>query len=364
MTLDLYHMHFDAGVSPDALFAAHGAYGRQFPEAPRPPRKPGAKMRVGYVSGDFYSHAAAYFLLPLLDTHDRDMFEIFLYSKTKKADVVTGWFKQRGHWRDLSTDDGEAFGSIQAEGIDILVDCSGHTPGNSLSLFARRPAPVSVTFLGYPNTTGLTQIDYRLTDSVTDPDGALATEQLVRLPHSIHTYRPLIDTPTPKPRNGPIVFGNLGRAQKVTPQAVALWNRILAAVPGAELVLNVERTLTLPEYFTIFDKIDIMLDTFPYNGTTTICDSLWMGVQVVTLQGDRTCGRVGASLLTHIGLPEFIAKTEDDYVRIAVESARDRSKLNALRMSLRARFLASPLGDPRMVVGGLEQFYEAALTHA
>ncbi len=148
MTLDLYHMHFDAGVSPDALFAAHVAYGRQFPEAPRPPRKPGAKIRVGYVSDDFYSHAAAYFLLPLLDTHDRDRFEIFLYSKTKKTDVVTGWFKQRGHWRDLSTDDGEAFGSIQADGIDILVGCSGHTPGNSLSLFARRQAPVSVTFLG------------------------------------------------------------------------------------------------------------------------------------------------------------------------------------------------------------------------
>jgi len=364
MTDDLYGLHFDTALSPQQLFQAHVAYGRQFPAAPRPPRKANPKIRVGYVSGDFYSHAAAYFLLPLLDAHDRDKFEIFLYSKTKKIDAVTARFKQRGHWRELSANDGEAFQMIQADAIDILVDCSGHTPGNSLSLFALRPAPVSVTFLGYPNTTGLSQIDYRLTDKIIEPEGALATEQLVRLPHGIHTYRPLNDTDEPKPRSGPIVFANLGRAKKVTPQAVALWNRILDAVPGAELVLNVERALTLPEYFKIFDKIDIVLDTFPYNGTTTICDALYMGVPVVTLQGDRTCARVGASLLTHIGLSEFIATNEDDYVRIAAEAARDRVRLNALRTGLRARFLASPLGNPRFVVGDLEAFYSEALERA
>lgn len=278
-----------------------------------------------------------------------------------KPDPATEAFRRLGHWRELGEDDEANLAAIRADEIDILIDCNGYTHGGSLPLFARRPAPIAVTFLGYPDTTGLRQIDYRLTDDVSDPEGSLAVGRLVRLPNGIHTYSPLIDVAAPVPRAGPIVFGNLGNPRKINPEMRDLWMPILNAVPGATLTMKFHYNLTLAEYFRAYENIDIALDTSPYNGTTTICDALWMGVPVVTLLGDRCCARAGASLLTRLGLSDLIAHTADDYMRIAVELARDRDRLAALRTGLRNRFLASPLGNPRIVVRDIERFYVDAV---
>jgi protein O-GlcNAc transferase len=357
----LFALQHDPNLTPAEIFEAHVTFGNHFPDVPRPPLQPGnRKIRVGYVSSDFCGHAVACFLLPILETHNRLKFEIFLYSKTRQPDLITEWFKLQGKWREIGEDDA-AFQAIRADGIDILVDCAGHTTGKSLSLFARRPAPIAVTYLGYPDTTGLRQIDYRITDEISDPEGSLAVERLIRLLNGCHTYRSIIETEEPQIREGPIVFGYLGRLAKVTPAVRALWQRILQAVPGSTLVLNEKRDMTPKGYFATYNKIDISLDPFPYNGTTTICDSLWMGVPAVTLRGQRSAARVGASLLTRIGLQDYIAADEAGYFRIAVGLAADRACLAHLRTTLRDRFLACPLGDSIPVTRDLERFYADAV---
>lgn len=360
--MGLFLQHYDPRLSPKDLFDAHVEFGQLFPEVPRPPLKRGPKIRLGYVSGDFCMSAVAHFLLPLIEHHDRDKFEIFLYSRDTQPDAVTEGFRQLGTWRDLVKDHKINLAAIRADEIDILIDCNGVTYGGSPELFALRPAPIAVTFLGYPGTTGLRQIDYRLTDSVSEPEGSLAVERLVRLPNGVHTYQPLVDVPPPAPRTGPIVFGNLGNPRKINPEMRDLWMRILNAVPGATLTIKFHYNLTLAEYLRSYGQIDIALDTSPYNGTTTICDALWMGTPVVTLLGDRCCARAGASLLTRLGMANFIAQAPEDYVRIAIKLAQHREVLAALRDSLRTRFLASPLGNPEMVVRDIERFYIDAVT--
>jgi predicted O-linked N-acetylglucosamine transferase (SPINDLY family) len=273
---------------------------------------------------------------------------------------VTERFKQQGKWREIG-DDEDALRLIRSDSIDILVDLNGHTTGKSLSLFACRPAPIGVTYLGYPGTTGLRQIDYRLTDAVADPEGSLAVERLIRLPHGQHTYRCLYETPEPTERDGPIVFGYFGRAKKVNPTVSDTWLKILEAVPGSKLLLNQESNLTTEAYYAGYNRIDIALDPFPYNGTTTICDGLWMGVPAIALYGDRSSSRVSASLLTSIGLPDLIASNQQDYVEKAVRLAADRPRLAQLRRTLRQRFLESPLGNPAIVTRDIETFYAEAV---
>jgi predicted O-linked N-acetylglucosamine transferase (SPINDLY family) len=351
---------YDVGVSPEQAFRWHVEWGKRFPDVPRPVLRPGPKIRVGYVSSDFRMHATAYFLLPILETHDRQTFEIFLYSKNTKPDQVTAWFKKLGAWREIG-DDGSAFDLIRADNIDILVDLNGHTTGKSLSLFARRPAPIAATYLGYPDTTGLRQIDYRLTDEIADPEGSLAVESLVRLPHGSHTYRCLVAAPAPVVREGPVVFGYLGRTRKVNPVVAETWQKILDAVPGSRLLLNQENNLTAEGYYAAYNTIDIALDPFPYNGTTTICDGLWMGVPAIALYGDRSESRIGASLLARVGLQDLVASNLADYVAAAVRLAADRPRLSALRQTLRQRFLESPLGNPAPVTRDMEAFYAEAV---
>lgn len=351
---------YDLGVSAERVFAWHVAWGKQYPDVPRPPLRPGAKIRIGYVSSDFRLHAVAYFLLPILETHDREKFEIFLYSRTAKPDEVTERFKRQGAWREIA-DDETALRLIRADAIDILVDCNGHTTGKSLALFARRPAPIAVTFLGYPDTTGLRQIDYRLTDAIADPEGSLAVERLIRLPRGVHTYRCLVETPEPVVRDGPIVFGYLGRTKKVNETVSQVWQKILHAVPGARLVLNQENNLPLDAYYAAYNQIDIALDPFPYNGTTTICDGLWMGVPAITYYGDRSASRIGASLLSRVGLQDLAAPSLAAYADAAARLAADRPRLAQLRRSLRDRFRASPLGNPVPVTRDIEGFFAEAV---
>ena len=338
------------------------------------------KLRIGYLSGDFRRHALLYFIEPLFAHHDRDRFEIYCYSNTRRVDDITVVLRAYAtHWRDITALSDEAAAAlIEADRIDILIDLSGHTADNRLPLFARKPAPVQMSYVGYPNTTGLPTMDYRISDGYMDPPGvadAYYTETLVRLPHSLWCYRP----PAPMPDVGPLpalqrgitTFGSMHNFTKLNRKVIELWARILARVPAAELLiaavpsgetgahlrkqfaahgidparLRLVGKVNFDEYLSLYQRQDIGLDTFPYVGGTTTCESLWMGVPVVTLAGSHGVARAGVSLLSGAGLPELIAESPDRYVEIAVNLARDRARLAELRASLRARMQQSSLMD-------------------
>jgi predicted O-linked N-acetylglucosamine transferase (SPINDLY family) len=276
--------------------------------------------------------------------------------------------------------------AIRADRIDILVDLALHTAGNRMLVFARKPAPVQITMLGLPATTGLATMDYRLTDPYLDPPGtgdADYAEQSIRLPHCYWIF-PIPDeappvAPLPALANGFVTFGCLNQFAKVTMPALELWVRILQAVPGSRLMVQAQtgshldaaralfeqggiagaRVLFVPGvarrlYFERFGTIDLALDPFPYNGHTSTLDALWMGVPVVTLAGRTAVGRGGVSIMSNVGLPELIARTADEYVAIAAGLARDRKRLAALRTGLRERMQASPLTDGKSYTAAVE----------
>ncbi|HXW23410.1 MAG TPA: tetratricopeptide repeat protein, partial [Xanthobacteraceae bacterium] len=398
----LYTLNYDETVSPQALYAEHAAWGAsegarfptagaRFANAP----EPGRRLRVGYVSGDFRHHSAAFFFAPLLEAHDRAAVEVFLYANDDRADAMTARIKARAdHWVPIHPlSDELAAARIREDAIDILIDLSGHTSRNRMMLFARKPAPIAVTWLGYPNTTGLPAIDYRLTDKVADPPGdadALNSERLVRLEPGFLCYRAPEDAgavaPLPARANGHVTFGSFNNVAKLSPATIALWARLLHEVPGARLLLKASQfkdretrartaaafaaagvgadrlTILPPEpataaHLATYARVDIALDPLPYNGTATTCEALWMGVPVVTLRGDRHAARVGASILSMAGLDRLIAATPDEYVAKAVGLARDRDGLAALRASLRERLRASPLGDGAGFARAVEAAY-------
>ena len=285
-------------------------------------------------------------------------------------------------WRKTSgLDDDTLFSLIRNDGIDILVDLAGHTGGNRLPLFARRAAPVQVTWLGYPNTTGLSAMDYRIVDAVSDPPGEADrchTETLVRLPNGFLCFDPPLDapdvTPLPMLRNGFVTFGSFNALAKITDEAIALWSRILLRVSGSRILfknkclfdestrhrlfqqfavhgINSDRimmtpfTLTTEEHLACYGHLDISLDTFPYNGTTTTCESLWMGVPVIGILGDRHAFRVTASVLTRLGLDSLVGKDVHECIEIAVHLARRPELLHILRYGLRESMQNSSLCD-------------------
>ncbi|NKB57128.1 MAG: tetratricopeptide repeat protein [Alphaproteobacteria bacterium] len=351
------------------------------------------RLRIGYLSADFRRHSVASFFEPLLVRHDQSRFEIFCYANLENPDATTARLQTAcDHWRWVAglTDD-QLAKRIQADGIDILVDLSGHTAGNRLLALQRKPAPIQATWLGYPNTTGLTAIDYRLTDAVADPPGAerFATETLLRLEDGFLCYQPPGDAPDvaplPAQSAGHVTFGSFNNLRKVTPAVIAVWAEILHRAPPARLHLKArpfadhatvahftdvfrqhgiaaERiTLRGPlstpsDHLGAYAEMDIALDCFPYNGTTTTCEALWMGVPVVTLAGDRHAARVGASLLTRVGLEDCIAAQLDDYIGIAARLANDIEALAGLRAGMRDRLSQSSLCDG----DGFRQRIEAA----
>ncbi|MCE9620020.1 MAG: tetratricopeptide repeat protein [Planctomycetes bacterium] len=356
----------------------------------------GSKLRVGYVSPDFYGHAVGQFIEPILAAHDREKFEIFCYSNNPRVDEATKRMQASvPNWRMIDTlPDEDAAKMIQHDRIDILVDLAGHTALNRLMIFLRKPAPVQATWIGYPNTTGLPTMDYRLTDAFADPPGeadALHTEKLLRLPECFSCFKAPAQSPDvgalPALKNGRVTFGSFNNFAKITPEVMKVWIAILKRVPGSRLVLK-NRSLDNPslkkftmealckcgatpeqiellspnispmEHFDCYNRIDIGLDPFPYNGTTTTCDSLWMGVPVVTLAGRNHVSRVGVSQMSNLGLPEMIAKDLDEYVDIAARLAGDLPKLAALRASLRERLRTSPLMDIPRFTRNLEQAYQ------
>ncbi len=355
------------------------------------PRDPDRRLRIGYVSGDFREHAMAYSIAPVLAQCDAARFATVCYANNAGEDEVTARLRGLAHeWRSIvgATDESVA-GLVRRDGIDILVDLSGHTALNRLGVFARKPAPLQVAWLGYVTSTGLAAIDYRLTDGRADPPGADETgyaETLIRLP-CVTVFEPAAGSPPvgplPSLAGGAFTFACLNHLAKVTPEAIALWARILQAVPESRLLLgnagdeDVRQAMTaafaghgiaaarlafraklpLGGYLVLHGEIDLALDTFPYNGGATSCHALWMGVPFVTLAGDRYMARMGVSLLTEAGLDEFVARSAEEYVDLAVRAAHDRPRLAALRASMRERVAASLLGDAARFVRTLEQAY-------
>ncbi|MFT3783347.1 MAG: tetratricopeptide repeat protein [Nibricoccus sp.] len=398
----VYALNFVPQLSAGEVFAEHLNWARLHaasvatPRAALPlTRDPARPLRIGYVSPDFIHHAVSYFIEPVLKAHDRSAFEVYCYSNAPASDNVTQRLRSLGHaWRDISRlDDDAAANVVREDKIDILVDLAGHTARNRLLLFARKPAPVQVTWLGYPNTTGLSAIDWRLTDEVSDPAGAtdrFYAEKLFRLRGPFSVYLPSDDAPAveapPVLRNGYITFGSFNHFAKVNSAVVELWARLLARVPNARFVMKARsladsetaarvlstferlgvtadrlelRSEELPvaAHLARFNEIDIALDTFPYNGTTTTCEALWMGVPVVALAGSSHVSRVSASLLTHLGHPEWIGASEADYIERAYGLAADPQKLASLRASQRDKMRLSPLCDAARFTRELEEAY-------
>jgi predicted O-linked N-acetylglucosamine transferase (SPINDLY family) len=399
-------MNYVAGVPAQELAEAHRRFGEIAPP-PRPLAKglntdPNRRLRIGYVSPDLREHSVAYFLEPLLEHRDRAAFEITLYSAGSATDHVTDRVRMLAdRWRDIAQrPDEDGFAQIRADQIDILIDLAGHTSGNRLALIALRPAPVQATYIGYPNTTGLRQIDARIVDAMTDPASdaqgrdpsqSLATETLLRLPGCFLCYRPSPDAPEPARTPDPthpdaITFGSFNSLAKLSPPTITLWSRLLRQVPNSRLTLKgkgladpavsaifldrfraqgidrarlslASHTPSTLEHLSAYAAVDIALDPFPYNGTTTTCEALWMGVPVISLAGDTHASRVGLSLLAAAGISEWAARTEDEYLRIATSLAADSARRADLRRSLRARIAASPLCD----APAFTRRYESAL---
>lgn len=383
--------NYARGITPEESLAAHQRMGAAIsagvgnPPRPAPrPRGEGEPLRVGLLSSDLRRHSVSYFLEGLLRNLDRARFFVAAYMTSAEADERSVLFEGLvDRWHRVATlEDAAVAELIKADGIDVLLDLNGQTGGWLPGILARRPAPVLGTYCGYPNTTGLAAIDFRLVDSLTDPPGsdAWATERLVRLDPCFLCYTPPGHTqpvePGPAARGEPVTFGSFNNLSKTNDQTLALWARVLAAVPGSRLVIKTMPFVDarvradmaarlndagVPEaafdllpplkeagnHLRTYARIDISLDTFPYHGTTTTCESLLMGVPVVSLVGRTHASRVGLSLLSAAGFAEWATPDEDAYVAAAVRLASDGPGLARLRATLRERLLASPLCDAR-----------------
>jgi predicted O-linked N-acetylglucosamine transferase (SPINDLY family) len=392
-----YAVSFLPGYGPEAILEENRLWDRTLvpPEWRRPAaggfpndRDPGRRLRIGYVSPDFREHCQSLFTLPLLSHHDHRRFEIFCYADVARPDAITG--RISGHadvWRDTSAlDDASCAALVRSDRIDILVDLTMHMANGRPLMFARKPAPVQVAWLAYPGTTGLSAMDYRLTDPYLDPPGThdgWYTETSIRLPDTFWCYDPLTAEPVPGPlpalASGRVTFGCLNNFCKVNPPVLALWAQVLAAVPGSRLLLlcqpgshrqrvldalaaggvapgRVAFTPFQPRaaYLALHQEVDLGLDTFPYNGHTTSLDAFWMGVPVVTRLGDTVVGRAGWSQLCNLDLSELAATSDETFIQIAVDLARDLPRLARLRAALRPRMEASPLMDGARFARNLE----------
>lgn len=402
----LLNLNYTSTASPEEIFSEHCRWGMLHGDQHDISSSPGhsgdtdRRLRVGYVSPDFREHSVAYFFAPLLEKHNRENFEWYCYADLHlhTADATTERIKQLAdHWRDItSLSDPDVKNLIQSDGIDILVDLAGHTAGNRLGVFAHRAAPVQISYLGYPNTSGLPTMDYRITDSWSDPEGKtdrFYLESLIRLPQGFLCYEAPKDAPEPAIApvlsNGFITFGSFNNLAKVTPSMIQTWARLLNSVVDSRMILknssfrdaptreyfytmfqqagvNRERLLLVPgtasleAHLAAYDTVDIALDTSPYNGTTTTCEALWMGVPVITLKGATHASRVGFSLLSQIGLEELAAESTDNYLETAISLANDPDKLRQLRQSLRERMRSSSLCDAPGLARSIEGCYRQA----
>ncbi len=395
----VFVLNYSDEVSPQEIFNEHREWARRHADpltaAVRShpnPRTSGRPLRVGYVSPDFRDHAVTYFFESTLAHHDPGRVAAYCYSDVERPDAYTERLRHSAcAWRDIAGQDDESVAElVRSDAIDILVDLTGHTDNHRLLMFARKPAPVQVTWNGYPNTTGMRAMDYRITDLHADPPGMsehLYSETLMRLPDVYMTFTPPATSPDPSPvpsgETGHITLGSFNALFKVTPRAIRVWSHLLHRLPKSRLLmftvpagrtrdrvvrafathgvdegrLDLMPRLPFMEFLKAYSRVDIALDTFPYNGTTTTCQTLWMGVPLVTLAGRSLVSRVGVTMLTSVGLDECVAEDEEDYVRRAVALASNPARLQELRGGLRQRMASSPLADGARFAGALEDAY-------
>jgi predicted O-linked N-acetylglucosamine transferase (SPINDLY family) len=388
-------LHFHPDYDAQAILAEHWLWAERH-AAPlaceiRPhanARTPERRLRVGFVSPDLRDHPVGRLLRPLFTHHDRRGMEFLVYSDVRRRDAISELLASHVDvWHNIiRQSDAEVAERIRHDRVDILVDLALHTAQNRMLVFARKPAPVQVTMLGLPATTGLPTMDYRLTDPYLDPPGlydAHYSEQSIRLPHCFWNFQPPPNSPPvtalPALRDGFVTFGCLAQFAKISRPALELWVKILQAMPDARLVLlaapgshrdamrerfeqggiSGSRITFLPwadqnAYFARYGDLDLCLDSFPYNGHTTTIDALWMGVPVITLAGRTAVGRGGVSILSNVGLTELIAATPEHYVALAVAWASDLARLAGVRAELRPRMEASPLLDGRQYTADVE----------
>jgi predicted O-linked N-acetylglucosamine transferase (SPINDLY family) len=390
----LYHPSYDAGMISEELGRWNQQHAEPLKKLIQPHtnnRDPDRRLRIGYVSSDFRDHVIGRNLLPLLREHDHSQLEIFCYANVAHSDHLTRQFQRYADvWRPIAGfSTNRIVDLIRRDQIDILVDLSLHTGNNHLLAFAHKPAPVQASFAGYPGSTGLDTIEYRLTDPHLEPPESsdhFHQEKPIRLPHTFWCYDPSspapVINPPPAQTNGHVTFGCLNNFLKVNQQVVQLWARVLRAVMGSRLILlcpegSARQSITemfrkegiqpdrielianqpRPQYLELYHRIDVGLDTFPYNGHTTSLDSNWMGVPVVTLVGQTIVGRAGLSQLTNLGLTALIAYSRERYVEIAARLAADLPRLAELRRTLRLRMQASPLMDAGRFARDIEAAY-------
>ena len=396
-------LHYDAARSREEVLAAHRAFGarfggcgedlaRRFDNLPDPERR----LRIGYISPDFRAHSVAFFATALFEHRGHGPIKTFAYSLSATRDTFSSWFAEEAdHWREVSrlTPD-EIRARIAEDRIDILVDLAGHTGNNGLAAMHRRAAPVQATYLGYPDTIGMSEIDYRIVDAITDPPGeadALATETLIRLPRVFIAYRPEPGRDAvsdgPMASAAPFTFGTFNTALKFNDRTFDAWAAILRGAPAARLLLKAQQfesasarawiadafaargvpperlalvghARTIGDHLGLYREIDLALDTFPYNGTTTTCEALSMGVPVLAKRGELHMSRVSESMLGALGIdPVFLADDTADYVRRAIGWAGRRAELSAMRPEIHRRLVSSMLCDEAGLVRDLEAEY-------
>ena len=397
----LYLLNYEASNDVADVFAEHCRWGARHadPLTARSrlhtnDRTPGRKLRVGYVSGHFMAHAVNFFVEPILASHDHDRFEVYCYSNVSVDDEVTD--RLRGYadgWRRIrELSDEQAAEQVREDQIDILVDLSGHIGGNRLLVFAHKPAPVQVTYIGYQCTTGMRAMDYRLTDAFADPPGetdAYYTEKLVRLPRSFFCYLPSSDAPAvvppPAVANGYVTFGSFNNMTKVRPEVLQTWAEVMQRAAGSRLIILADMAESLKSYLIetfaalgisterlelahrrprsgyleLIQRADVALDPFPFNGHTTTCDALWQGLPVVARCGSQYVSRFGCSGLITLGLNDLVASSAEQYADIATGLAHDVDRLVHLRSTLRERMASSPLLDFVGFTRNLEDAYQA-----
>lgn len=400
----LYISNYLSTYSEQALFDAHLKFGKLledlYPETRFPDPDPSARrIRVAYLSRDFRSHAVASFFIALLAAHDREQVEVFCYSDVVNPDAMTEKLKGLAeHWLSVvHMNDYQLSEKIRKDGVDVLVDLSAYAGGNRAPVFAMRSAPVQVNYLGYPNTTGLKNMDYRITDAICDPageKGRFYTETLIRLESGFLSYQCLDaevpETEPPCASNAFLTFGSFNVYPKIQAPMRNAWAEILRRAPNAKLFIKAKpfsepawrdsvtrffvekgaqpeqllfagRSGPYREHLESYAHIDIHLDTHPYNGTTTTCDALWMGVPTLCVLGDSHRSRVSASIMQRAGLSEMVAHSMEDYVDKALEFARKPEQFVALRRGNRERMLNSALTSGRAIARELESFYAQAL---
>lgn len=396
----LFVLNYHPDIHPEKLFAEY----RRWNEAHAAPltaragshandRSAARVLRVGYVSPDFRGHSAAPFIEPLLAHHHESRVEVHAYAEVAQPDAVTERFRNMvDRWTvTVGMSDEELAARVRADGIDILVDLAGHTANNRLLAFARKPAPVQVTWLGFGYTTGLEAMDYFFGDPYFVPQGTerYFSETVFRLPRTAFAYRPPATMPgvgpLPALRNGHLTFGCFSRTVRLNYKVIALWARLLQELPASRLVLNAKVFTDRPTYdlfrsrfaahgvdtdrvhlvytspqpktWEAYNKVDIALDPFPHNAGTTTFEALWMGVPVISLVDRPPLGRFGATILNNVGLPGWLAESPDGYIAVARREAENLDGLAELRAGLRERMLASPICDEEGFARAVEAAY-------